>query len=501
MRLAPAEQQVRLDQYGDPLPPGVIARLGSGRLRHGGPIWAVAFAPDSKTLASVSWDCTLRLWDMADGKERLRIWDDVPGQSRHPIGFLNHDCLVSVAFTRDGKTVAAASLNHPIRTWDVATGKWLHRFNVRSQQAIWMALSPDGRVLAHDARSRAIHLAEVATGKELARLSVPAPEDVHCGAFSPDGRIFAGGSEAGIVHLWEVVTGTERPRLVGHQQAVRSLVFLPDSKTLISSGKDNTIRFWEAATGKALRVLTLDERANEAPLLALSREGKMLFTGHRGLVQCWDTTTGKESHRFRAGESQLDYLALSPDGEALAAGGQDDYAVQLWNASTGQPLLRGSSPKSGLCAVVFSQDGRTLATGSGEDARVWDARTGQELHRFPGRGRITLTRDGSTLLTAGRRGDGRVYFWDLKTGQEKSFTQAHQGWVRLVAAAPDGRTFVSLGNQDEMLRLWDLATAREIHHFGGKQASFVTAVAFSPDSKPLATLHQDERVLRLWDVA
>ena len=58
-----------VDLYGDPLPPGALARLGSERLRHPNYVFAVTFTPDGKTVASMGQDGFIRLWDAATGKE------------------------------------------------------------------------------------------------------------------------------------------------------------------------------------------------------------------------------------------------------------------------------------------------------------------------------------------------------------------------------------------------------------------------------------------------
>ena len=106
----PVAKQVRTDLFGDALPPGAIARMGTVRLRHEAQVSCVAFAPDGKTVASASEDKTVRLWDTATGKEIHQL----RGHQR----WVN-----SVVFSPDGKMVASASADHTVRLWDAASGK------------------------------------------------------------------------------------------------------------------------------------------------------------------------------------------------------------------------------------------------------------------------------------------------------------------------------------------------------------------------------------------
>src|SRR5437016_4258994 len=71
--LATPPEKKRVDCWGDPLPEGAVARIGSVRLRHGDSIGALAFSPDGKLLASASWDRTVSVWDSATGQERHRL--------------------------------------------------------------------------------------------------------------------------------------------------------------------------------------------------------------------------------------------------------------------------------------------------------------------------------------------------------------------------------------------------------------------------------------------
>lgn len=109
---------------------------------HTNAVVAVAFSPDSKTLASASYDGTLKLWDITTGKERATL-----GEYR--------GCLGCVAFSSDGKTLASGAIGSPIyfpdleqvKLWDVATGK--ERATLQGAEAVWsVAFSPDGKTLA-----------------------------------------------------------------------------------------------------------------------------------------------------------------------------------------------------------------------------------------------------------------------------------------------------------------------------------------------------------------
>src|SRR5437868_1355385 len=97
----------RTDAQGDPLPADALLRLGSARLQHGGPVVALAFAADGKTLASVGRDHTIRLWEANTGR---------------PLRTLKHRAD-TIAISPDGRTLAAVGLDGRLQFWDAVTGQ------------------------------------------------------------------------------------------------------------------------------------------------------------------------------------------------------------------------------------------------------------------------------------------------------------------------------------------------------------------------------------------
>src|SRR5262249_43184523 len=170
------------DWYGDPLPLGAVARLGTSRFRHGGPVSCVAITPDGKTVASGSeaGDKTVRGWDAATGKEIYRL-DLSSG-------------ILALAFSHDGQTFAVGTQGKAVHLVDGATGQELRILQGHEQDVSAVLFCPDDETLITASYDGTVHLWQVATGKEVCRFTV-AGNKVHCLALSRDGRTLAAGCE------------------------------------------------------------------------------------------------------------------------------------------------------------------------------------------------------------------------------------------------------------------------------------------------------------------
>jgi len=261
------------DQYGDLLPTGAVARLGSLRFGQGQRVNGLAFSPDAKMLAAGGDDGTVHLWNLTTGKQISRL----PDQS---------DKISAVAFSPDGKTVVSSSLDGNTYFWDAASGRAVRQLQVAAGGALLLGFSADGKMLTYAAPDGTIRTLDAVTGKEKQQ-QPGAVGPAHALSLAPDGKTLASGNWEITIRLWEVGTGKELGQLAGHRMQIRALSFAPNGKTIASGGDEEGIRLTELLTGK--------------------ERGKL--PGHKGAILA---------------------LAFSPDGKTLASSGADT-TILLWD--------------------------------------------------------------------------------------------------------------------------------------------------------------------------
>jgi RNA polymerase sigma factor (sigma-70 family) len=498
---AEAGPTARTDRHGDPLPAGAVARLGTVRFRHGMSVDRLTFSPDSKRIAS--WDCFrgIVLWDVATGRAVREL----------PVGI---DAGV-VAFSPDGKTLAVPHCSPKesgkivIGLFEVATGREIRQLRGGQFNFPALAFSHEGKLLAAAGYDNSLRLWEAATGRQLRECQkgqVGGPFEFHQDlAFSPDDRVLAWARGAGPITLWDVSTGKNLRQLKGHEGAVLSVSFSPDGRTLVAAGQD-ACRRWDVGTGKALGAL--GEKCTHA---GLTRDGKVLASIHAGgLVRLWDVPGGKAVRRWRAPSDQIRTVTFSPDGRLLATGGGWDSVVHLWDVATGKEMQPPGTHQGIIQALAFGPDGTTLLAGS-SDRRLcrWDLATQtprQSCRCDVSRPvfAIAFSPDRKTFATAEQGANSVIRVQDLATGKVlQSLAGLGPDGANLLAFAPDGRTLASTG-LDRVVRLWDLATGKEVRQFHGPKV-WVTSLAISPDGRVLAAAdsRETERSHRvyLWDLA
>ncbi len=462
----------RTDRFGDPLPQGAIARMGSVRLRHAG-LSDFVFLFGGKTIVTAGSDRVLRTWDAPTGKQvravRLR---GAAGPGR------------CVTLSPDGKTLAAHDRERLV-FWEVESGKELKTLPGPSFQLGYLYFSPDGKTLAVGSGNRRVTFWDWRAGKarEIALPVVPRPvvqfnmDSTFHGGFSPDGKWFvSGASSREPLGVFDAATG----RLVYSLpcNAYASAVS-PDSKRLAVSsvrpGKrpEAVIRLFELASGQLA--------AEYAPgfehpyfTLAFSPDGKALACGFSDNSCLLDVGSGRVLHRL---SGRPVGVSFSPDGKTLVA--SSGSRLRFWDVAAGterhdRPGEFGHNP-----ALAVSPDGRTLAAGDWmeQEVTLWDTADGRLLRRLPlkGEGRyvrdVAFSADGRTVIAC--QAMGFLQFWDAASGEERRTAQLRDpaepkrasAYFSRLRPLPDGKHVAALdsitsGRASTRLALWETATGK-----------------------------------------
>jgi cytochrome c len=264
-RIATSGEDARIAiwQPGEPTPRIVLEG-------HSAPVVALAVSPDGATLASASWDHTVRLWPLAGGVARV-----LEGHAQNVNG---------VAFTRDGSAVATAGYDATLRIWPLAGGAPLIATLPSPLNAV--AVAPDGEIVTAGADGKVYILS--AAGELLAEVDA-APSPIIALAVSGDGKLIAAAGIRGSVAIIDRVARRLERTLVGPGLPVWSVAFFPDGRTLLSGGADRMVRRWDAVTGEPVGDVVIG--APEDPLAAYAGDpGAEVF---RACIAC---------HTLQAGE-------------------------------------------------------------------------------------------------------------------------------------------------------------------------------------------------------
>ncbi len=255
---------------------------------------------------------------------------------------------------------------------------------------------------------------------------------------------------------------TLRNTLQGHERSRIRIAWSPDGQTLASGSADSTILLWDTEIGEQSG--KLKGHSSDVNSVAWSPDGRMLASGsHDQIILLWDVETKEPFRILEWFSDHVNSVAWSPDGRILALGVSATKAILLWDVGSRSLRQRLEGHSGAVFSVVWSPDGRMLASGSQDKTIcIWGAKTGRQINVLKGHtGIVTCVSFSfdSRFLASKSTSDNTVRLWNCDNWEMVAVLDepvSSHYWASGLAFHPKAPVLVTLGEQDKVIRIWDL---------------------------------------------
>ena len=466
---------------------------GTGLLRvlegHSHIVTAVAVTPDGRHAISASGDHTLKVWELASGRE-LRT---LTGHA---------DFVHGVAVTPDGQRAVSASDDKTLKVWNLKSGRELRTLTGHSAGVHGVAVTPDGERAVSASSDQTLKVWDLASGRELRTLKGHSSY-VRAVAVTPDGQCAVSASWDNTLKVWELRSGRELRTLTGHADFVNGVTVTPDGRRAVSASNDGTLKVWELGSGRELR--TLKGHSHRVNAVAVTPDGQCAVSASSDqTLKVWDMASGRELRTLKGHSERVYAAAVTPDGQC-AVSASVDLTLKVWDLGSKRGLCTLTGHAAAVLAVAVN-GGQRAVSAAGDifsfwgELKVWDLVSGRELRTLTGHTHsvngVAMTADGQRVVSASW--DNTVKVWELDSGRELRTLTGHSKWVNAVAVTPDGQRAVS-ASWDDTLKVWELDSGRELRTLTGHSGR-VYAAAVTPDGQRVISAAWD-KTLKVWDLA
>jgi len=278
--------------------------------------------------------------------------------------------IISSVFSPNSKNIACLSADKTIKIYDTSTGELVKILDDKGEGEVCINYSPDNKYIVSGSWDKSIKIWDPESGKLMRRFAghTQAARSV---SYNSDGQFIASAGWDDVIKIWYAPTGVNLKNLKGHTQCIRAISFSPDGNYVASSGYDLELKVWNLATGNLL----FSKKAADFPIEAIcySPDGNYIATsGMENSIKIWNSQTG-ELVKILKGHSEPVYsIAFSPDSKYLISG-SDDKIVKIWKVEQGIAIFDLKGHRLGIRTVGFSSDGKSALSGAiDKELRVWD---------------------------------------------------------------------------------------------------------------------------------
>ncbi|MDH5367182.1 MAG: caspase family protein [Cyclobacteriaceae bacterium] len=447
---------------------------------HRAAILSIAYSPDGKFIATGSRDNSIKLWEVATGRE-IRT-------------FLGHLSTVNaLSFDPTGLYLASGSSDKNIIIWEVTTGKEKLKISGHKDRVTSVAFSPDGTQLASAGWDRNAYIWSLSSGEKTGEFRVYPAMGSGVGSnvlFSKDAKHLITGNDDGkiIIYNLELNIPVDTLRNISPSSCggCPSYIQLNDKGTeLLSASRKGAVTLWSLKSGKIIK----EFGGEDSDYNSVGTRGNYVFVSKSDTVKIWNIA-GKLVRKITVDDTEINAAKISPNGKYITVVA-NDRMTRTWNIQTGKltQTLKGilnNVEDDGLGLdpesywqynisryinfrdnISVSPDEKSIVKGHyGNVAQLWNLSKGRVIRTFDGHEKAvicsTFSKDGKYLFTGS--GDKTAKMWEVATGKEIKTFKGHRELIFEIAISENGKYMVT-GSWDSSAILWDIESGEIIHHY------------------------------------
>ena len=453
---------------------------------HAGAIAAVCFV-GSECVCSASHDSTLSLWSVSRG---IRV-ASMRGHSRAVYG-----CCTN----QSGQTIASVSWDTTIKVWDGKSGKLkstLKTHGLHNTPINCISFHPEGQLVAVGSWDATVKIWDTFNEKRLKVLKGHKTSVQAC-KYAPSGRHLVSAALDGEVRVWSTRSGTAVGTIVGHHLPVNDIAFTPNGQYLVTGSSDKMVKVWSGTMGRPITSVG-SEALGFVHKLVFDHQAQLIAVGyHDGHVRQFNLQSGAEVFAERQHQAAIVGLAQH---RGLFMSASVDSSIKVWARETPSKAIELKGHTTPITCAVWDRNGFASAS---EDFTIiiWPhehskyhtkliyqkkkvSRSKKSLKTSPKpekleqlpvfkaqghhTGKITaiaFSCDGLKMAVSGH--DRKITVWNcLGNSLERTLTDCHKDWITCCCFSDISSNILLTGSSDFTLKTWDLSSGAEKTTFKG----------------------------------